>query len=195
MIVLVKNSTTKYRIVMVCDRFGTPRNGRPKENLVNPDFPVPRIRKSTSKKCYCDFELIGIRKTKHSSKWIIGVIEGRHNHKLRDTFIGNPFMGRMTPEEKLAARRWGDGLRTPMQILSELRKTFHGNVTSRKQIANFLQKLDYEDREELTVTQWSLKFLIDNAYILYPLRNKINLEVEILFFDKKESLRLLKKFL
>ena len=81
-----------------------------------------------------------------------------------------------------------------MQILSELKKTFPGNVISRKQIANFLQKLDYEDRGELTVTQWSLKFLVDNAYILYPLRNKAKDEVEIIFFANKESLRLLKKF-
>lgn len=198
MIVLVTRNSSPYQISMVCDRFGKPRTGRPKVNIENPDLPVPMIRNTRSKKCGCRFELMGVREKKEqgnpSPKWVLGVMEGRHNHNLFKSLHGSAYVGRMKPEEELLARRWGDGRKTPKQIVGELRKSFPGNVTSRKTVANFLQKMHYEDRGELTVTQWSLKFLVDNEYVVYPLRDRRTDEVEILFFANKESLRLMKKF-
>jgi len=75
-----------------------------------------------------------------------------------------------------------------------LRANNPGNVTKRKQVANFLYKLNFEDRGELTVTQWALKFLADNDYVFSPVRDVNTNEVQILFFAHRESLRLLKKF-
>lgn len=195
---LIKRTSNPYQISMVCEKFGPTRSGRPKVNIDNPELPVPKIRRSRSKKCECRFELYGVRMKREpgipNPKWVLGVIEGRHNHPILFDLGGNAFMGRMTPEEQLLARRWGDGRKTPKEIISELRRSFPGNVTKRKQVANFLQKLQYEDRGELTVTQWSLKFLVDNDYVVAPIRDKGTNEVQILFFANKESLRLLKKF-
>ena len=197
-IALVKRNTNPYQISIVCDRFGPWRSGRPKVNKENPELPVPKIRKSRSKKCGCKFEIMGVRKKKKAwtvgEKWMLGVIEGRHNHKLRTSFEGHAFMGRMTEAEQVCARRWGDGRKTPNQIVSELRQNFPGNVTSRKQVANFLQKLQYEDLGDLTVTQWSIRFMVEQKYIVHPLRDAKTDEVAILFFANPESLRLLKKF-
>jgi len=193
MIVLIKRSSNAYRISMVCERFG---RAAPLGNNI--------VRKSTTKKFLCKFELLGVLSEKNreldyesqrqNQKWILGVIEGRHNHRILKSLHGNAFMGRMTPEEKIAVRRWANGRKTPKAIVGELRIDFPGNVTSKKQVANFLQKLEYEDRGELNVTQWSLKFLMEHEYVMYPLKNTITNEVEILFFAHKESLHLLKKF-
>lgn len=200
MIALVTRNSSPYQISIVCDRFGKPRSGRPKVNKENPELAVPRLRKSKSKKCECRFQLLAVRKKNipgvAGEKWILGVIEGRHNHVLLASFHGNAFMGRMTEEQELCARRWGDGTgrKTPKEIISKLREKYPGNVTSRRQVANFLQKVNYEDRGELNVTQWSLKFLRDHDYVVHPHRDTTNGEVAILFFANQESLRLLKKY-
>ena len=153
--VLIKRSSNHYRISMVCERFG---RATPLSNNI--------IRRSKTKRCLCKFELIGVLTEKNrelerecqreDQKWIIGVLEGKHNHKILRSFHGNTFMGRMTIEEKAVVRRMGNGRKTPKEIVSNLRQDFPGNVTTTKQVANFLQKLEYEDRGELNVTQWSL---------------------------------------
>ena len=88
----------------------------------------------------------------------------------------------------------GEGRKTLKQIVSELRKNFSWNTTSMKAVANFLQKLHYEDRGELSVTQWSLNFLREQKYVCYPLRSRITSAVEILFFAHVDSLWLFKKY-
>ena len=144
------------------------------------------------------FELLGYtskKKTRDSqTKWRLGVVEGRHNHPPTFDLAGNAFMGKMTSVEEHLARKWGDGRNTPKQIVAKLRNDNPSNVTKRKQVANFLYKLYFEDRRELTVTQWALKFLADNEYEFSPVRDMNTNEVQILFFAHKESLRLLKKF-
>ena len=190
MIVLIKRSSNSYRISMVCERFG---RVAPLSNNV--------VRKSKTKRCLCRFELLGVLSDKDPEldcesqrQNQIGVLEGRHNHRILRSLHGNAFMGRMTMEEKAVVRRWGNRRKTPKDIVGHLRLDFPGNVTSTKQVSNFLQKLEYEDRGELNVTQWSLKFLVEHDYVIYPLKNTITNEVEILFFANKESLHLLKKF-
>lgn len=178
---------------MVCERFGAPT-----------PLPAKIIRRSKTKKCFCRFQLLGALTKKDSlldkksqrenQKWIIGVMVGQHNHRVLRTLHGNAYMGRMAPEEKLAVRRWGNGRKTPLEIVAEMRKDFPGNVTSTKQVANFLQQLEYEDRGELTIRQWSLKFIVEHDYVIYPLKNRTTNQVKILFFANKESLHLLKKF-
>jgi len=182
---LIKKTSNPYHISIVCEKFGK-------------RVTQARMRKVDSKKCGCKFELIGCRAEKDPNspnpKWMWGVVEGRHNHPSTWDMGGNAFMGRMTPDEQVLVRGWGDDMRTPKQIVAKLRSNNPENVTKRKQVANFLYKLQYEDRGELTVTQWSLKFLKDNGYTVAPIRDSSTNEVQILFFAHRDSLRLLKKF-
>ena len=201
MMALIRKNTSPYAVSIVCDRYGESRRVREDAKLMNcGKVPVykPRICNSRSKKCGCRFELLGYRSDKKTedsqTKWRLGVVEGRHNHPPTFDLAGNAFMGRMTPDEECLARKWGDGRNTPKQIVAKLRTDNPGNVTKRKQVANFLYKLHFEDRGELTVTQWALKFLADNEYAFSPVRDMNTNEVQILFFAHKESLRLLKKF-
>ena len=57
-----------------------------------------------------------------------------------------------------------------------------------------MQKINFEDRGELSVTQWSLNFQKENKYFCQPLRNTRTNEVEVLFFAHPESIRLFRKF-
>ena len=91
MIVLIKRSSNPYRISMVCERFG---RAPPLSNNV--------VRRSKTKRCLCKFELLGVLSKKdpelncesqhENHKWIIGVLEGRHNHRILRILHGNAFM-------------------------------------------------------------------------------------------------------
>ena len=183
---LIRKTSNPYHICIVCERFGLRRK----------DTREKIIRNAVSKKCNCMFELVGCRANTNSDtpKWTLGVVEGRHNHPITWGLSGNAFLGRMTPEEQIEVRRWGDGMMTPKEIVGRLRDADPHNLTKRKQVANFLYKLQYEDRGELTITQWSLKFLKDNGYTVAPIRDRSTNEVEILFFAHPDSLHLLRKF-
>ena len=132
-IVLIKLNSNRYRITMVCERYG-PEHPPP----VNP------LRSSYSKKCGCRFELLGCLTKKDPSlskkdaieqqRWILYVVEGRHNHTPPKTLDGNAFLGRMTPDEQLTVRRSGNARKTPSEIVEQLREEYPGNVTSAKQV-------------------------------------------------------------
>ncbi|KAH1189465.1 Protein FAR1-RELATED SEQUENCE 5 [Glycine max] len=58
------------------------------------------VRKDTgSKKCGCPFRLCG--KPVHGGEgWMVKLICGIHNHELAKSFVGHPYAGRLTKDEK-----------------------------------------------------------------------------------------------
>ena len=183
MVLVIQKSNVRF-VRLTCENFGECRSGRKKGSDSEEEVEV--IRDSHSKKSGCTFELCGYRLKKKSGevtqKWILKVIDGCHNHKLPTSFIGHPYMGRMTPDEERIAKALGETFVTPRTIVGKMRKFFPGNVTSMKQVSNFLQKMHYEDCGEMTITQWTLNFLQQNRYSVFPLRNLSTGETDILFF-------------
>ena len=154
--VIVTRRSNERHVSLTCGNFGEYRSGKKKLSEDDPNEVVV-IREGHSKKCRCTFELYGIRMKKQvgveTRKWILNVLSGQHNHKLPTSFIGHPYMGRMTPEEQCIIRNAGEIFTRPRDIIAQLRKKNPENVTSTKQVANYLRKMQYEDRGEMTVTQ------------------------------------------
>ena len=158
MMVLVIRRSNERHVSLTCEHFGEYRSGKKKVSEDDQKEATVVIRESRSKKSGCTFELYGLRMKKkpgvETQKWILNVLSGQHNHKLPTTFLGHPYMGRMTPEEQCIIRNAGEIFTRPRDIIAQLRKKNPENVTSTKQVANYLRKMQYEDRGEMMVTQW-----------------------------------------
>lgn len=201
MVLVIRRSNIRH-VTLTCELYGEHRSGKKK----NRDIVVAKEdieeRYNRSKRKGCGFELRGFRERKTSGilgivdnqKWVLSVVCGEHNHMLADSFHGHAIIGRMTPEEQLMVRRLGQIFVPPSGIVAQLQAFFPGNVTSSKQVSNYLQRINYEDRGEMSVTQWTLNFMKEHRYEVFPLREIATNEMDILFFAHPDSLHLFKRF-
>lgn len=212
MCLVIRRSNYRH-VSLVCEYFGEQRevkkvgDGSSKEVSASKDVSASKQVAeedsgwTRSKKEHCTFELVGapVKKKKYDfcvgRKWRLRVVSGTHNHKLRkESWNGHPIFGRLTEVEKLLVRELAESFMPPSQICHQLRKKFPGNCTSTRQVSNFLQRVQFDERGALTVTQWSLRFLKEHKYEVFPLRENKTNEVDVLFFAHPESLKMLRRF-
>jgi alpha-glucosidase len=191
-VLVIKNSNPNT-VILTCDLAGKYRCGK----RVLPGAEIRSIYKprtdTPTRKCGCPFELIGVR-IKDKNGWVLKVKCGQHNHGLANSLVAHPYAGRLTAEQKEFVKEKFLYLANPKMVLQELRAKYPGNVTSIRQIYNMREKLILEDCGELTVTQWSLKFLKDRGYIVHPRRVSGSDVMNVLFFVHPTGLRMLKMF-
>ncbi|KAH1189464.1 putative protein FAR1-RELATED SEQUENCE 10 [Glycine max] len=123
------------------------------------------VRKDTgSKKCGCPFRLCG--KPVHGGEgWMVKLICGIHNHELAKSFVGHPYAGRLTKDEKKIIANMTKSMVKPKHILLTLKEHNANNCTMIKQIYNARSVYRSSIRGADTEMQHLMKLLKCDQYI------------------------------
>jgi len=148
-------------------------------------------RDSRSKKCGCGFSLMCTEVQRDD--WRINVKCGTHNHMICESLHGNPLAGRPTAKEFEIIKNMTLGHVPPSKIATVL-DAEPGNVTSRKQLYNNMQKVRMERMDGRTIVQDFLYQCHEkNYYTEYRINAKTN-QIQDIFFAHPDSLELLRAF-
>ncbi|XP_038693154.1 uncharacterized protein LOC119991044 isoform X1 [Tripterygium wilfordii] len=150
------------RIIMGCERSGTYRerkdNGKSKQGV--------KKRKSSTKKCDCQFRLKASMVDTITKKWALHVQNSHHNHELMKSAEGHSFIGRLTEEEKVIVERLGKtGVRT-REILQQIKLNDTTNASTMRTIYNVRSSLKIKEMAGRIHMQQLFKLLTKLRYVM-----------------------------
>ncbi|KAK1360023.1 hypothetical protein POM88_044497 [Heracleum sosnowskyi] len=102
-------------------------------------------RNSGTKKCDCPFRLRGNENC--GGTWRLYVIDGNHNHSFPVYNVGRSVMSRLSEDEKIKTKEMTRAHMPPSQILISIKNENKDNLTTMKQMYNYMQKIMKEEME------------------------------------------------
>lgn len=146
-------TTRPSRVIFACDRAGK-YDPRGKDLATN----TSKRRKGTgSKKCGCLMK-VELRRDPLSMQWIVGILEGAHNHPPSTVPTAHPAhrIAALVPATRAEIVRLSQTLSTS-QILSTLRVSDPEMPLIAKDISNIVQQMRAEDLRGRTPIQWLIE--------------------------------------
>ncbi|XP_028242187.1 protein FAR1-RELATED SEQUENCE 2-like [Glycine soja] len=141
-------------LLIVCKRSG---KYRPKKNDL--------VRTCTdSRKCGCSFKLRA-KPVLGGEGWMVKLICGIHNHEMAKSFVGPPYVGRLTKDEKIVVANMTKSMVKPRNILLTLMEHNANSYTTFKQIYNARHAYRSSIRRSNTKMQQLMILLDRDQYI------------------------------
>ena len=88
-----------------------------------------------SRKCGCLFKLLA-KPVLGGERWMMKLICGVHNHEMKNSLVGHPYVGRLTKDEKIVVADMTKSMVKPINILLTLKEHNVNSYTTIKQIYN-----------------------------------------------------------
>ncbi|KAK8946660.1 hypothetical protein KSP39_PZI007383 [Platanthera zijinensis] len=172
------------RVLLGCDRAGY--------NRINLKQVRKNMRKTTSKKCGCPFQIRG-QKDICVDEWTVEVLCGKHNHGSVHLEV-HSFAGRLDKdEEKLIGNMYVLGVK-PRKILSSLKKRNSSNTTTIRTIYNHRAAVHKDELGGRTPIQFLYKCVTDGGYVCYSRVKEDSSQLESMFFSHHFSIKLCRMF-
>ncbi|XP_006591686.1 uncharacterized protein LOC114373094 [Glycine soja] len=119
---------------------------------------------TNSKKCGYPFKLRA-KPVLGGEWWIVKLICGSHNHALANSFVGYPYVDRLTEDEKIIIGDMTKSMAKPKNILLTLKEHNTNNCTTMKQVYNARYAYRSSIRGSNSEMQRLMKFLEHDQYI------------------------------
>ncbi|KAK8933214.1 hypothetical protein KSP39_PZI015478 [Platanthera zijinensis] len=177
----------KPRVFMGCDRSGFARDNQQRKGYIKKN-----LRKTSSKRCECQFLLLGQRNA-CGDEWKIDVKNGKHNHQFVH-LEAHSYATRLTEEEeRIVEEMYGSGVK-PRKILTSLKNRSSNNASIMRTIYNQKVKLQKRKLDGGTPIQFLYKCIRDAEYSSYNHVNPSTCSLESLYFAHPTSIRLCNMF-
>ncbi|KAH1242266.1 PKS-NRPS hybrid synthetase [Glycine max] len=165
-------------LLIVCKRSG---KYRPKKNDL--------VRTCTdSRKCGCSFKLRA-KPVLGGEGWMVKLICGIHNHEMAKSFVGPPYVGRLTKDEKIVVANMRKSMVKPRNILLTLMEHNANSYTTIKQIYNVRHAYRSSIRRSNTKMQ-QLMILLDRDQYIHWHRMKDENVARDLFWSHLDVVKL-----
>ncbi|KAL5190491.1 Protein FAR1-RELATED SEQUENCE 5 [Glycine soja] len=117
-----------------------------------------------SRKCGCTFKLRA-KPVLGDEGWMVKLICGSHNHALAKSFVGHPYVSRLTKDEKIIIGDMTKSMVKPKNILLTLKEHNATNCTTMKQVYNARYVYHSSIRGSNSEMQQLMKLLERDQYI------------------------------
>ena len=117
-----------------------------------------------SRKCGCPFKLRA-KPVLGGEGWMVKLICGVHNHEMKKSFVGQPYAGRLTKDEKIVVADMTKFMVKPRNILLMLKEHNDNRYTTIKQIYNVRHAYRSSIRGSNTEMQQLMMLLNRDQYI------------------------------
>jgi hypothetical protein len=154
-------TTRPSRVIFACDRAGK-YDSRGKDSATD----MSKRRKGTgSKKCGCLMK-VELRQDRISMQWVVGVLEGAHNHPPSTAPTAHPAhrIAALTLAIRTEIGRLSHAGLSTNQILSTLRISNPSMTLIAKDIGNIVQQIRAEELNGRTPIQWLLEVRIKTSF-------------------------------
>ena len=121
---------------------------------------------NSSRKCGCLFKL-RVKPVLGGEWWMVKLLCGSHNHALAKSFVGYPYVGRLTEDEKIIIGDIAKSMVKPKNILLTLKEHNANNYTTMKQVYNVRYAYRSLIRDNNSEMQQLMKLLEHNQYIYW----------------------------
>ncbi|XP_028214961.1 uncharacterized protein LOC114397023 [Glycine soja] len=133
----------------------------------------------------CSFKLRA-KPVSRGDRWMVKLIFGVHNHEMAKSFVGHPYTGRLTKDEKIVVADMTKSMVKPRNILLTFKEHNDNSYTTIKQIYNARHAYHSSIRRSNTEMQQLMMLLDRDQYIQWH-RLKDDKVVRDLFWSHPDA--------